>query len=74
MQNTPEVSHGACAANASSYSCAGLCRGTHILLCVPAAIKGTYLEDRCFEIGVLIVVIELDVSFYEANLSMAPID
>ena len=41
---------------------------------VTAAIKGTYLEECWFEIGVLIGVIELDVSFYEANLSMAPTD
>lgn len=41
---------------------------------IAASMKGTYLEECWLEVGVLIVVIELDASFYEANLSMTPID
>lgn len=41
---------------------------------IAASIKGTHLKECWLEIGVLLVVIELDVSFYEANLSMTPID
>lgn len=38
-----------------------------------AAIKGMYLEEFWFEIGVLIIVRELDFSFHEASLSMKPV-